>query len=144
MSDTSFDYIVIGGGTAGALLCNRLSADRNVRVLLIEDHDEVRAATRRMLEGWGCVIEDDASAHAAARDCDLILADQDLEDGTGGEAIELPPVGDFMDFAQLERQHVRAVLAAVDGNQSAAAKILGIGRNTLARKLREAGVPTED
>ncbi|ANY60920.1 choline dehydrogenase [Comamonas aquatica] len=36
MSDTSFDYIVIGGGTAGALLCNRLSADRNVRVLLIE------------------------------------------------------------------------------------------------------------
>ena len=33
------------------------------------------------------VIEDDASAHAAARDCDLILADQDLEDGTGGEAI---------------------------------------------------------
>lgn len=36
MSDTTFDYIIIGGGTAGALLCNRLSADRNVRVLLIE------------------------------------------------------------------------------------------------------------
>ena len=36
MSDTTFDYIIIGGGTAGALLCNRLSADRHVRVLLIE------------------------------------------------------------------------------------------------------------
>lgn len=36
MSDTTFDYIIIGGGTAGALLCNRLSADRNVRVLLLE------------------------------------------------------------------------------------------------------------
>lgn len=35
-SETTFDYIVIGGGTAGALLCNRLSADRNVRVLLVE------------------------------------------------------------------------------------------------------------
>ncbi|MDR0225717.1 MAG: GMC family oxidoreductase N-terminal domain-containing protein [Burkholderiaceae bacterium] len=36
MSNTLFDYIVIGGGTAGALLCNRLSRERNCRVLLIE------------------------------------------------------------------------------------------------------------
>ena len=37
MSDnTEFHYIVIGGGTAGALLCNRLSADKKNGVLLIE------------------------------------------------------------------------------------------------------------
>ncbi len=37
MSDnTEFDYIIIGGGTAGALLCNRLSADKRTRVLLVE------------------------------------------------------------------------------------------------------------
>jgi choline dehydrogenase len=36
MSDTSFDYIIIGGGTAGCLLANRLSKDRSRRVLLIE------------------------------------------------------------------------------------------------------------
>ncbi|HYP71548.1 MAG TPA: GMC family oxidoreductase, partial [Variovorax sp.] len=36
MSDTTFDYIVIGGGTAGALMANRLSADKDKRVLLIE------------------------------------------------------------------------------------------------------------
>ena len=36
MSDTSFDYIIIGGGTAGALLANRLSADPQARVLLVE------------------------------------------------------------------------------------------------------------
>lgn len=36
MSDTSFDYVIIGAGTAGCLLANRLSADPRQRVLLIE------------------------------------------------------------------------------------------------------------
>ena len=36
MSDTSFDYVIIGAGTAGCLLANRLSADPGKRVLLIE------------------------------------------------------------------------------------------------------------
>ena len=34
--DTTFDYIIVGAGTAGCLLANRLSADRSKRVLLIE------------------------------------------------------------------------------------------------------------
>ena len=33
---TSFDYIIVGAGTAGCLLANRLSADPTKRVLLIE------------------------------------------------------------------------------------------------------------
>ena len=33
---TSFDYIIVGAGTAGCLLANRLSADASRRVLLIE------------------------------------------------------------------------------------------------------------
>jgi choline dehydrogenase len=36
MSDNSFDYVIIGAGTAGCLLANRLSADPTKRVLLIE------------------------------------------------------------------------------------------------------------
>ena len=36
MSETVFDYVIIGGGTAGCLLANRLSADASKRVLLIE------------------------------------------------------------------------------------------------------------
>jgi choline dehydrogenase len=36
MSDPVFDYIIVGAGTAGCLLANRLSADPGKRVLLIE------------------------------------------------------------------------------------------------------------
>jgi Nif-specific regulatory protein len=37
---------------------------------------------------------------------------------------------------EVERRHVLQVLDSVDGNQTLAAKMLGIGRNTLARKLK--------
>ena len=36
MSDVQYDYIICGGGTAGCLLANRLSADHTKLVLLIE------------------------------------------------------------------------------------------------------------
>ena len=57
MSDTTFDYIIIGGGTAGALLCNRLSADGRSRVLLIEAgrkddyHWEAGSSAQRLARG---------------------------------------------------------------------------------------------
>lgn len=38
-----FDYIVVGGGTAGLTVANRLSEDANVKVLVIEagqDHSQ--------------------------------------------------------------------------------------------------------
>jgi choline dehydrogenase len=36
MSDNTFDYVIVGAGTAGCLLANRLTRDSGVRVLLIE------------------------------------------------------------------------------------------------------------
>lgn len=44
---------------------------------------------------------------------------------------------------QVERQHVLSVLDRAKGNRTLAAKWLGIGRNTLARKLKDFGIEEE-
>jgi DNA-binding protein Fis len=41
----------------------------------------------------------------------------------------------------VERHHILSVLASAGGNQTVAARLLGIERKTLARKLRAAGGP---
>jgi Nif-specific regulatory protein len=53
--------------------------------------------------------------------------------------LDKPPSQDgerILTLAEVEQRHIESVLAKVGGNQSVAAKLLGIGRNTLARKLR--------
>jgi Nif-specific regulatory protein len=42
-------------------------------------------------------------------------------------------------LAEIERAHILRVMEAVEDNRSRAAEILGIGRNTLLRKLKEYG-----
>ena len=60
----SFDYVIVGAGTAGCVLANRLSADSSVRVALIEagpsdEHIKIRvpaavaAAIGDPRFGWG-------------------------------------------------------------------------------------------
>jgi choline dehydrogenase len=36
MADRPFDYVIVGGGSAGSALGNRLSADPSTRVLVLE------------------------------------------------------------------------------------------------------------
>ena len=69
-----------------------------------------------------------------------------------GEEIDVPslpvpmrfsaprPAAIHRSLADVEAEHVRAVLASVDDNKTQAAKILGIDRKTLREKLKHLGV----
>lgn len=54
------------------------------------------------------------------------------------EAIRIPPEGKALD--DIEKEAVQATLTLTRGNQSAAARILGISRPTLSRKIRRYGL----
>jgi transcriptional regulator of acetoin/glycerol metabolism len=65
-----------------------------------------------------------------------------IDDPAVREAIELtePRDGSSDTLADTEAEQVRRVLAATGGNKSRAAKILGIERKTLYRKLERMGL----
>ncbi len=62
-----------------------------------------------------------------------------LPGGLPGDDVAARPAGydPELPLAEVERDHIRRVLEHCDGNRTEAARKLGIGRNTLARKLKE-------
>src|SRR5277367_6899653 len=53
---SAFDYIIVGAGSAGCTLANRLSADAGTRVLLLEAGGWDRHALLKLPLGWGKVL----------------------------------------------------------------------------------------
>ncbi len=56
--ECDFDYVIVGGGSAGCVLANRLSADPNTRVLLIEAGGDDRHFSVRIPAGYLLLIRD--------------------------------------------------------------------------------------
>ncbi|WP_018231537.1 sigma-54-dependent transcriptional regulator [Thioalkalivibrio thiocyanodenitrificans] len=68
-----------------------------------------------------------------------VLRAQEVLITTGSGAGPADEPEHLLPLAQVERRHIRRVLAAHNGNQVASARVLGIGRSTLRRKLEEDG-----
>ena len=51
-----FDYIIVGGGSSGATLAGRLTADPSVKVLLLEAGPSDESLKIKVTLGYGCLL----------------------------------------------------------------------------------------
>lgn len=98
-----------------------------------------RAAQKRLLaHAWPGNVRELASAvkHGAALAEGEFVDVDDLPDELARPAAPRPTKTTMRTLAEVEREHIERVLDACGGSQADAARVLGIGRNTLWRRVR--------
>lgn len=82
---------------------------------------------------------ENAIEHAVVLTTDGILRPRHLPASVTRRSTRVPPVGagQPLRLAELEQQHIRAVLDQTGGNRARAAALLGIGASTLWRRLKD-------
>ena len=129
---------IIGLSKAAADLLLSHGWPGNVRELKRVIHSAV-AMTDGELIPEDAIILDRAMITVAAGESDATVAgaagghkitDSDIEDGSRG-----PQAGDDLKLSTIELKHIRWVLDRMGGNKRRAARVLGLSRSTLDRKL---------
>lgn len=96
---------------------------------------ELEQAVRRIVIDSGSLL----AAATATRVVDALRGVPATPRVTGDDE----PLSPLSSLEEVEKQHIAGVLRATGGNQSQAAFILGIERNTLARKIKRFGLGAE-
>ncbi len=105
---------------------------RECPVILLAAASGIPEAVRAMREGvWGYVF-------VPLQPGEAVMAVQRAT--AGGSA---PTAEDLRRLEDVEMEHIVRVLRKCKNNQAKAARMLGIGRNTLWRKLKKSGVAGE-
>ncbi len=120
IADTDADVVIAGQAEEA------IEAARNGPALLIATAGDIPEAVRAMRQGvYGYIF---LPLQPGETD---IMVQRAISGGAAKEEPELLPL------SEVEQRHIEMVLRHCRHNRSEAARILGIGRNTLWRKLRK-------
>ncbi len=104
---------------------------RDTRVILLATASGVPEAVRAMREGvWGYIFVPLQPGEA------VLAVERALASGPA-------PAEDLRALEEVEIEHIHRVLRKCKNNQAKAARMLGIGRNTLWRKLKKTSAPSD-
>ena len=142
---TRISLFVAGAAVSGAV-AYALTALARTRSDLLAELRELRNDVTRITEEAGSPPNSASpSADAGGEAPDRAASASDSappNDGKGELLDRALDNGSTLD--DLEGEYIRMVLGRADGNRSQAARVLGIDRRTLYRKLHRHGIPGQD
>ena len=133
LRDNGFDVVEAGDGASGLTLIRPLRALRaDMRILLVTGYASVATAVEAIKRGADDYLPKPATAPMILRTLGLAKAESVAIEST------------MTPLHRLEWEHIQQALHECGGNVSAAARLLGMHRRSLQRKLAKKPGPERD